>query len=160
MAASRRIGIYLNDHLAGATVGVNLVRRCQRANDGTALGNFLSDLVNEIVADRATLLAVMARLGVPTSRAKVVAAWGAERLGRLKLNGQLRGYSPLSRLVELEGLATGIEGKRCLWLSLAQLRHAGNRQLDEFDLEGLAARASEQRQRLEPHRLAAAELAV
>jgi hypothetical protein len=118
----------------------------------------LTELVNEIVADRATLLAVMARLGVRTSRAKVAAAWGAERLGRLKLNGQLRGYSPLSRLVELEGLATGIEGKRCLWLSLAQLRQAGNRQLEEFDLEGLAASASEQRRRLEPRRLAAAEL--
>ena len=36
------------------------------------------------------------------SRAKDGAAWVAEKLGRLKTNGQLTGYSPLSRLVELE----------------------------------------------------------
>ena len=38
-------------------------------------------------------------------------AWSAEKFGRLKLNGQLSGYSPLSRLEELEILALVAEGK-------------------------------------------------
>jgi hypothetical protein len=63
------------------------------------------------------------------------------KLGRLKLNGQLRGYSPLSRLLELEGLGMGITGKLGLWKSLAEL---GIEQ-PGFDFEGLAARAVEQR---------------
>jgi hypothetical protein len=36
----------------------------------------------------------------------------------LKLNGQLRGYSPLSRLDELELLQIGVAGKRRLWRAL------------------------------------------
>jgi hypothetical protein len=45
-------------------------------------------------------------------KVKNIAAWGIEKVGRLKLNGQLTGYSPLSRVVELEGLLAGIAGKR------------------------------------------------
>ena len=51
------------------------------------------------------------RLETPRARGSLRGAWTAEELERLKLNGQLAGYSPLSRLVELEGLAVGIEGK-------------------------------------------------
>src|SRR6476469_2497803 len=114
----RLLPIYLNDHLAGSVVGVGLARRCLRENRGSELEEFLRWLVSEIVEDRATLIQLMERLGVPRSKSKTAAAWTAEKLGRLKLNGQITGYSPLSRLVELEGLATGIEGKRSLWLAL------------------------------------------
>ena len=55
-------------------------------------------------------------------RVKVTAAWVGEKAGRLKPNGQLTGYSPLSRVVELEGLSLGIEGKRLLWVSLGTRR--------------------------------------
>ena len=57
---------------------------------------------------RRSLLATMEALGARVDRLKAAAAWGGEKLGRLKLNGQLRGYSPLSRVVELEGLALGV----------------------------------------------------
>ncbi len=152
---SRLLPIYLNDHLAGATVGVELARRCLKQNEGNDLERFLQGLLSEIVEDRATLVRLMERLAVPRSRSKTAASWTAEKLGRLKLNGQIRGYSPLSRLVELEGLATGIEGKRLLWLALAQLRDGDDR-LRDLDFEALAERARSQRERLEPHRLAAA----
>ena len=36
---------------------------------------------------------------------KNAGAWALEKVGRLKLNGELTSYSPLSRVVELEGLA-------------------------------------------------------
>ena len=51
---------------------------------------------------------------------KPAVAWIAEKAGRLKLNGQIRGYSPLSRLVELEGLEVGVTGKRSLWQALSR----------------------------------------
>lgn len=156
---SRLLPIYLNDHLAGSTVGVALARRSLKANEGSELGGFLRELHSEIDEDRATLVQLMERLGIPRSKSKTTAAWGAEKLARLKLNGQIRGYSPLSRLHELDGLAAGIESKRSLWLALAQVRDRDQR-LRELDLDALAERARSQRERLEPHRLAAATEAL
>jgi hypothetical protein len=152
---ARYLAIYLNDHLAGAMLGVELVRRVQRENEGTPLGDFLRKLGAEIVEDRGTLLRLMDDLGVARSTSKLLGAWAAEKLGRLKLNGQLTGYSPLSRLVELEGLSGGIEGKRLMWVALAQLAERDER-LRDFDFPALEERARSQRERLEPHRVAAA----
>ncbi len=148
------LATYLNDHLAGSTVGVELSRRAAGSNRGTDHGPFLDELARELVEDRQTLLEIMRALGVRVDRLKMLGAWGAEKLGRLKPNGRLFEYSPLSRVVELEGLALGISGKLALWRSLEQL--APQRpELANFDLGVLAARAEDQRQRLEPHRLRA-----
>jgi hypothetical protein len=131
----------------------------QRENDGSELGAFLDALHVEIAEDRDTLVALMRALGIEPARSKVGAGWVAEKLGRLKLNGQLTGYSPLSRLLELEGLASGINAKLALWLSLAQVRTRDAR-LERFDFDALAERARSQRERLEPFRLAAAAEAI
>ncbi len=112
--SDRLLPIYLNDHLAGSVVGVELARRARASNAGTKLGEALAEICAEIEADRETLRAVMDRLQVAQSRVKPTGAWLAEKLGRLKLNGQLHGYSPLSRVVELEGLCVGVAGKRML----------------------------------------------
>ncbi len=85
----------------------------------------------------------MDRLGVGQSKLKPLAAVLGERVGRLKLNGQLRGYSPLSRLDELELLQIGVAGKRRLWRALEHT-HAGD--LPGFELAALAERATEQAQ--------------
>jgi hypothetical protein len=157
---ARLLPIYLNDHLAGATIGVELARRTARENAGSSLGAFLSDtLLPEIEEDRETLRSLMNRLGIPQSRPKAALAWAAEKVGRLKLNGEWRRYSPLSRLLELEGLAAGIEGKRAMWVSLERIRDTDAR-LQELDLGALAERASSQRERLEEHRQAAAVAAL
>jgi hypothetical protein len=76
-----------------------------------------------------------------------------EKLGRLKLNGRLTGYSPLSRLLELETLHLGITGKRELWRALE--RALGN-DVPGFEFEELARRAERQAAEVEEHRLAAA----
>ncbi|HUC01179.1 MAG TPA: hypothetical protein VMS11_15280 [Solirubrobacterales bacterium] len=106
-----------------------------------ALASPLRRISAEIEADRETLEDVLDRLGVSRDRVKPVGAWLLERLGRLKLNGHLRGYSPLSRLLELEGLAIGIAGKTELWRTLAGL-DLDQRAGVEFD--PLFARAEEQ----------------
>jgi hypothetical protein len=152
------LAIYLNDHLAGATAGVELARRLRASNeDDPSFGPELAEVCAEIEADREALLAVMSRLDVGPSRLKPLAAVLAERLGRLKLNGQLRGYSPLSRLDELELLQLGVAGKRRLWRALEHT-HAGD--LPDFDLAALAERATGQLRRLEALHLEAAALAL
>ena len=145
--------IYLQDHLAGATAGHELAKRAARSNRGSELGEFLSRLEEEIGEDRRSLLEVMDELGVRSDPIKATFAWGAEKVGRLKPNGRILGYSPLSRVVELEGLHLGITGKHSLW----QLLAAGDGEgISSVDLAELAARAERQLRELEPYRLSAA----
>ncbi|HEY0390599.1 MAG TPA: hypothetical protein VGC63_02690 [Solirubrobacterales bacterium] len=153
MIERRLLAIYLNDHLAGATAGVELARRARSSNRGTSFGEKLASLSAEIEADRETLERIMEQLGVKRSPAKTAAAWAAEKLGRLKLNGRLTGYSPLSRLLELEMLQIGITGKLELWQALEQTQSA---ELSRFDLAGLIERAESQRATAEALRLDAA----
>ena len=110
--ASKYLATYLNDHLAGSTGGIELVRRAAGEYEGTELGEFLSGLAREIEEDRETLKEYLAELGVDEDRLKVAAGWAGEKLGRLKPNGHLMSRSPLSALVEFEALSLGVEGKR------------------------------------------------
>jgi hypothetical protein len=157
VADDRLLAIYLNDHLAGSTTGRERCRHARdRSRDGE-LGAFLDRLLREIEEDRTTLRRVMDRVGATPSPLKVVLGVGLERAARLKPNGRLTGESPLTRLVELEALSLGVEGKRLLWLALGRL---DDRRLAEFDFAALAERAQGQRDGLERHRLAAARAAL
>lgn len=149
------LSTYLNDHLAGSTVGVELARRAARNNRGTEYGAVLAELASEITDDRRALQALMDSLGVGSDRIKLVVAWSAEKVGRLKPNGRLTGYSPLSRLEELELLSIGVEGKLLLWQALSRIEG-----LPDVDLQVLIERARSQRQRLERQRLKAAPEAL
>ena len=144
----KHLRIYLQDHLAGSTAGLELARRTRGANEGTEYGPPLAKIADEIEADRRALQGILEDHGFGGDSIKNVAAWGLEKVGRLKLNGQLTGYSPLSRLVELEGLLTGITGKRALWVSLIALAPTEPR-LDAARLERLRDRADEQRATVE-----------
>jgi hypothetical protein len=154
----RLIAIYLNDHLAGATGGLELARRAHGANRGTDFEEPLARLAAEIAEDRDALVDVMVRLGVTRDPVKVWAGWLAEKVGRLKLNGRIAGYSPLSRVVEFEGLALGVEGKRALWRALAGVV-AEDARLEGVDLAALGRRAERQRRLIERERLRAAAIA-
>jgi hypothetical protein len=145
------LAIYLNDHLAGSTVGLELARRAARSNRGSGYGIFLDELAEDIRSDRESLLEIMRSLRVGVDRVKVSAAWAAEKLGRLKLNGQLLGYSPLSRLVELEALTLGVTGKLALWRALDQVQ-PGRPELSKARLDDLIARAERQVELLEQQR--------
>ena len=65
------LSIYLQDHLASATAGLNLARRASRHNAGTPTGRRLEQIAHEIEADRDTLAGFMSELGVPSSSTKI-----------------------------------------------------------------------------------------
>jgi hypothetical protein len=146
------LGIYLNDHLAGSTGGLELARRTAAAHRGTEDGTTLTRLAKEIEEDRSALLAIMAALEVPVRQYKVAAAWAAEKVGRLKLNGRLLDRSPLSSLVELETLRLGVEGKACLWRTLLLVAKDEPR-LDALRLDALLERATSQLESVEAMRM-------
>jgi hypothetical protein len=156
---SKYLPIYLNDHLMGSTTGLELVRRIAHEYPGTDLGVFADGLAAEIAEDRDTLLEIMDRLGASRDQAKVALGWVTEKVGRLKLNGELRDRSPLSPLVELEGLSIGIEGKHLMWVVLAEV-DAVAEAIGRDRLAKLVARAVDQRERVEVHRRAAARTAL
>ena len=151
---NRLLRIYLNDHLAGATVGVELAKRSQKSNKGTPLGDFLAEFVADVSADKAQLEELMAKVGAGRNMMKSGVGWVAEKMGRLKSNGQLAGYSDLSRLIELEGLMVGVTGKIGLWRSLSEAFPPP--QPPPADFQGLLQRAQAQLEELRHHHQGAA----
>ena len=152
------LGIYLNDHLAGATGGVELARRVAAARRRDEAGDALRHFAADIAADRAALLEIMAALGVPVRAYKVCAGWIGEK-ARLKLNGRLLSRSPLSSLEELEVMRLGVTGKAAGWRTLRLLADTDSR-LDRVRLDELIARADSQVGLLEDLRVRAARLAL
>jgi hypothetical protein len=149
------LGIYLNDHLAGATGGTALAKRLAGAEQDRPGGEVLARLAGEIEEDRATLLDMMAALEVPVRRYKTVAAGLAERVARFKPNGHLVSRSPLSRVVELEAMRLGVEGKAAAWRTL-RVRAEHDPRLDAARLDTLIVRARKQIDELERLRVRAA----
>ncbi len=149
------LAIYLNDHLAGATGGVELARRMAMSYPVPAQQAALEGLAADIAQDRQTLLDLMTALGMPVRRYKVGVGWVAEKAGRLKLNGSLLSRSPLSNLEELEMLRLGVEGKAAGWRTLRELANSDDR-LTPGTLDELIARAREQASLLEELRVQAA----
>jgi hypothetical protein len=142
------IGIYLNDHLAGATLGEGRAWSAAAAVQDPSASSDLRRIASEITQDRAALLGIMASLGIGVRHYKVYAAWVAEKAGRLKPNGHLISRSPLSDLVEMEFLLMGVEGKAAAWHTLRALADYDTR-LDQGQLDELIARAKRQSGTLE-----------
>lgn len=153
--SDRYLAIYMNDQLALGVLWREVARRAADNNKGTALGEAVGDVASAIAEDVETFEEIMGRLGIGRDRVKPALAVAGERLGRLKLNGHLTSYSPLSRFAELDFLVMGIEGKKILWSNLRDGAGLGQR-LSDVDFDALIARAEHQRERLEPFRLAAA----
>jgi hypothetical protein len=148
----------MNDQLALGVLWREVARRAARENAGSDVGAALNHVARAIAEDVETFEDMMRRLGLPRNRLKSALAVAAERAGRLKLNGAIRSYTPLSRFSELEFLIMGIEGKKQLWSTLRDLAALSAR-LPDIDFAALTARAETQRATLEPHREQAGRLA-
>ena len=146
---------YLQDHRAGAEMGSDLAHRLADENMGTPYEDFLVGLAQEIDEDVATLEDIMSRYGVSKSVMKTVGAKVGEKIARLKPNEQLSGYSPLSRVLELEGLRSGVQGKLALWDSLMKIAPFDDH-VDEAEVAALQAKAERQLTSLREHHAMAA----
>ncbi|MEA2150465.1 MAG: hypothetical protein QOD69_2295 [Solirubrobacteraceae bacterium] len=158
--ATDHLETYLQDHRAGAEAGSDLARRMHQENEGTPYEEFLDHIADDIAEDVVVLEQLMERFGVDRSTFKSAAAKIGEKLGRLKPNNELLGYSPLSRVLEFEGLRSGVQGKLALWDSLMEIAPDDDR-LDPEEIAQLIIRAESQLKGLRVHhRLAAREAFV
>ena len=147
----RLLRLYLDDHRAGAAGGVALSRRMLEENPDNYLTATMRELTVEIDRDRDVLDDVIGRLGHTPNRVKMAMGVAGAWMGRLKANGYIRRYSPLSRVEEFEMLSAGIMSKASLWRSCEQSL-AGRPELAGVDFNELCERAERQRAKLETHR--------
>lgn len=134
---------YLNDHRAGATAGTALVRRIWRSNRRTKWGPIIEEVAESIERDLVVLEEVREAAGVSGGDLKRAAALLTERASRLKLNGHLLTYSPLSRVLELETLMSAVRGKQSLWVTLRSASPT-HPEWSGFDFRALEKRGGEQ----------------
>lgn len=146
-SSEQLLHIYLVDHRTGAHGAHALAKRSRAANAGTEFGGFLDEFLGELADDIAQLDRVLARCSISRSLPKLAAADLGVALGRLKLNGRLTEYSPLSRVFEFEALTVGVIGKRQLWITIAGLP-ADHQAASAVDTSHLIDRAETQAKRL------------
>lgn len=146
------LSTYLNDHLAGATLGCDHARQLEKMSAETPFGPAMTRIASEIEQDRDALVDLMDRLGVSRNPVKQAGAWVAEKAGRFKLSGVTSGDADLGRYLMLESMSLGVEGKRSLWTALLALS-SQHSDLQATDLVSLIARAEAQRDALETERL-------
>jgi hypothetical protein len=159
MSEPQPFEVYLNDHLAGATGACEVARNAIQKFATTSHRNFLSEFLDQVEEDRATLEDMIRSLGGTPNPMKQASAWIMEKVSRIKLSPGGLGSEEMSALLTIETLCIGVEGKICLWIALKDV--AGDIEgLGAFDLDGLIARAESQRQGLEKERLVAARAAL
>jgi hypothetical protein len=157
--ARTALGVYLNDHLAGATMGRDLARQLESQSEGTPLGERMGSIAGAIEADREELEDLMERLGTTADPLKQSVTWLTEKVARLKFTGATTGDRELGTFLALETLSLGVEGKLALWQALAAIGEA-EPALEGMSLQDLIRRAETQRVALERERLALAPEAL
>lgn len=150
------LDIYLRDHEAAAAGGLQLFRRSARSNRGTSYGPELQRLAEEISAARDALQSICGQFDVTPSRMGRAVTVAGATLGRLKPNGRLFHYSPLSRVIELEAMTSGVISQRGLWESLVLLAEHEPR-LDKAEMTRHLVDADRQLETLRALRNRAAE---
>jgi hypothetical protein len=154
--SKEHLAIYLNDHLAGANLALEILDHL--AAETPDLASSITTLKTEIDEDREQLKSLMTSLSIPESRVRKAGSWLAEQVAEVKLEVDDDENGPLRRLERLEALAVGIEGKIALWQALDTVPTKGA--FGKIDYERLCRRGEEQRSRVEVWRLQAARDAL
>jgi hypothetical protein len=153
--ADEHIATYLNDHLAGSVVALELLENLEATYTDDPLKSFFRQLSIDIAADRDELQTLMAHLQISESKTRKASAWLAEKMTELKLRFDDPQGGPFRLFESLEALSLGIEGKRSLWVALTTASEKSP-SLRVMDYERLTKRAQEQRDRVETLRIGTA----
>jgi hypothetical protein len=143
--------VYLNDHLAGATAGVDLVKTAAENHDGD-MGEFFQELADAISADFNTLTSLIAQMDAHASGAKEAFAKIGSEVSEAKFSGESVDDPQFGTFLTLETLSIGVEGKLCMWKAL-KVVEGDYAELASFDVDTLVERAQSQRDRIEGKRL-------
>jgi hypothetical protein len=154
--ANESLATYLNDHLAGSVVALELLDHLRTDRAGTKHASILAGVQADIEADRQELEAFMTQLGIAVSAPRKATGWLVEKLSEIKLHLDDAGDGALRRLEALETISLGIAGKEALWQALAAAADQVP-ELSALDYPRLGQRAAAQRAVVESLRLRAAQ---
>ncbi len=138
------LGNYLNDHLAGAEIGLRTAERLAPQLGGEA-ERFLQGMCTAIEEERELLRDVLDRLGLTDSLLKRSVGVAGAALGAMR-DAIPIGDAP-TVLEDVELLAIGVWGKRLLWGTLARVAAHDDR-FANVPVDRLAARAEAQERTL------------
>jgi hypothetical protein len=143
---------YLNDHLAGAQMALEILDLLHRLDDSAVW----LELKREIDADRQELAELIRSINSTPSALRRAAAWMVEKVAELKMRVDDPSTDAILRRLELiEALAVGVDGKHALWTAL-QTASQTTPALKSLDYDKLIIRAEAQRGVIEVRRLQAA----
>jgi hypothetical protein len=147
---SEPLTTYLNDHLGGAQIAIELLEGMRDQHDDQTFRQFAGELLPEIQRDDDTLRSIKQNVGGTPSKLKIAGGWLFEKAARLKLGHT--GSTDFEMFESLELLAVGIQGKLCLWKALQTVSKSDSR-LAGFRFEELITRAQQQYDKVEDRRL-------
>ncbi|GAA0941704.1 hypothetical protein GCM10009554_33560 [Kribbella koreensis] len=156
MIDESRLATYLQDHYAGSAAGIELFKRAADQQTDPVVRTALAKMVQEVEEERTALERYLAAVGAKPDQLKNAGAWMAEKLSRLKPNGELLRRSPLSDLVELETLRIAVEGKAAGFRTLRALADE-EPHFDAAELDSLLTQVAQQIEDLEALRMATAQ---
>ena len=152
------LATYLNDHLAGSVVAIELLDHLRGLSKGTERERLFTSLQSEIEEDQEVLKELLREVGGKESRMRNAAAWLTEKVAEAKLKLDDSGGGELRLLEALETLELGILGKLALWRALGAAADLVP-QIRKLDLSKLERRAKQQHDRVEVQRLKVARAA-
>lgn len=144
---SELLGLYLSDHLTGATAGLGRIERMAEAYQDLPLHGELAELAEQVRGERDLYRVLLDYLHLPRRRHRQLLSGVAERIGRLKLNGRVVERSPLTVLLEAELMRSALVGKQAGWQTIAD--HAEELGLDPDRFVALVERTDHQIETIE-----------
>ena len=138
---------YLREHLSGSDAAYQVVEKLRRTSHG---GEELFDrLLREFEEERDVVRGILEALDASSSSLKRLAAQASAPLLRASAGGA---PGELSLFRTLEGLAVGVQGKRCLWRALqaleSRLTVPGRRSFSDLEAQAVRQWESIEQRRL------------
>jgi hypothetical protein len=115
----RALIAYLRDHLSGADMAIRVVHRLGSTNRSTEDETLFRRLSKEFEEDHSVVRTLLTHLRASGRSIKRAAGFASGAVLSVPAGGQ---PGDLSLLRTLEALAIGVQGKRCMWRALQNLR--------------------------------------
>ena len=109
---------YLREHLSASDAAIEIVERLRLTHAGTQEGRLFASLFDEFREEREVVRLLLEQIGASPQSLKRLAGPASASAHMLATNGE-RGDLSLFRT--LEGLAIGVQAKRCMWRALESL---------------------------------------
>jgi hypothetical protein len=144
----RALIAYLRDHLSGSDAAIGVVHRLASTHQETEDAMLFRRLARELEEDRSVVGELLRQLGASGRSMKRAAGYASGAVLSVTAGGE---PGDLSLFRTLEALSIGVQGKRCMWRALQNLRPVPST-AHGMDFVALEAKAVRQWEAIEERR--------